>query len=68
MRSLPIRPLRLLYVENDPALRKILGEILGGSKEIELIGSFAGGAEAIVRELVLRADIALIDFALKEND
>jgi DNA-binding NarL/FixJ family response regulator len=54
-------------VENDPALRKILGEILKGSPELELIASFSGSDEAMDRELVKQADVALIDFSLDQN-
>ena len=62
-----MRPTRLLYVENDPALRKILGEILKGSPDLELIASFSGSDEAMDRELVKQADVALIDFSLDQN-
>jgi len=62
-----MRPTRLLYVENDPALRRILGEILDRSPELELVASVAGSAEAMNRELVKKADVALIDFSLDQN-
>ncbi|CAB4735650.1 unannotated protein [freshwater metagenome] len=62
-----MRRTRLLYVENDPALRRILGEILGRSPELELIGSVAGSDQAMDRELVKKADVALIDFSLDQN-
>jgi len=62
-----MRPTRLLYVENDPALRKILGEILKASSVLEVIASFSGSDEAMNRELVKRADVALIDFSLDQN-
>lgn len=62
-----MRPTRLLYVENDPALRRILGEILARSPELELVASVAGSDEAMNRELVKKADVALIDFSLDQN-
>lgn len=62
-----MRPSRLLYVENDSALRRILGEMLSQSKELELIGSFANSDEVLDRTLVRKADVALIDFALDQN-
>jgi len=65
--TLSMRPTRLLYVENDPALRRILGEILARSPELELIGSVSGSDEAMNRELVKKADVALIDFSLDQN-
>jgi DNA-binding NarL/FixJ family response regulator len=62
-----MRPTRLLYVENDSALRRILGEMLSKSKDLELIGSFANSDEVLNRTLVRKADVALIDFALDQN-
>lgn len=62
-----MRQTRLLYVENDSALRRILGEMLSKSKELELIGSFFNSDEVLDRTLVRKADVALIDFALDQN-
>jgi two-component system response regulator DesR len=67
MRKSDMRPTRLLYVENDSALRRILGEMLGQSKELEIIGSFGKSENALDRSLVRKADVALIDFALDQN-
>jgi DNA-binding NarL/FixJ family response regulator len=67
MSDLAMRPTRLLYIENDPALRSILGGMLASSNDIELLGSFAGAGDVVDRALVLRADVALIDFALDQN-
>jgi two-component system response regulator DesR len=62
-----MRATRLLYVENDSALRRILGEMLSQSKELELIGSFSNSDEVLNRTLVRKADVALVDFALDQN-
>ena len=62
-----MRPTRLLYVENDSALRGILSEMLSQSKYLEVIGSFSNSDEALNRTLVRKADVALIDFALDQN-
>lgn len=62
-----MRPTRLLYVENDSALRGILGQMLSDSKDLELIGSFSNSDEVLNRTLVRKADVALIDFALDQN-
>jgi two-component system response regulator DesR len=62
-----MRPTRLLYVENDSALRRILGELLSRSKDLELVGSFSNSDGVLDRTLVRRADVALIDFALDQN-
>ncbi len=67
MRKSDMRSTRLLYVENDSALRKILGEMLSQSKDLEVIGSFSNSDEVLNRTLVRKADVALIDFALDQN-
>jgi two-component system response regulator DesR len=67
MSDLDVRPTRLLYVENDSALRRILGEVLSQSKDIEILGSFAKSEDVLNRTLVRKADVALIDFALDQN-
>jgi DNA-binding NarL/FixJ family response regulator len=62
-----VRPTRLLYIENDAALRNILGKMLNSSDEIDLIGIFGSASDALDRQLVRKADVALIDFALDQN-
>ena len=62
-----MRPTKLLYVENDPALRNILGSMLSSSTGLEMLGSFAGADEVMDRNLVRKADVALLDFALDQN-
>ena len=65
--DLGMRPIRLLYIENDPALRNILGKMLSASSDIDLLGSYSGANEVLDRALIRRADVALIDFALDQN-
>lgn len=67
VRDSDMRATRLLYVENDSALRRILGEMLSQSNKLELIGSFSNSDEVLNRTLVRKADVALIDFALDQN-
>ena len=67
MSHLDMRATRLLYIENDPALRNILGKMLSSSGDVEILGSFAGAEEVIDRGLVRKADVALVDFALDQN-
>jgi two-component system response regulator DesR len=62
-----MRATRLLYIENDPALRNILGGILAKSPELLLVANFGRAEEALDRELVRKSDVALIDFALDQN-
>lgn len=58
---------RMLYIENDPALRNVLGGMLSKSPDIEMIGSFGRAEEVMQRDLVIKADVALIDFSLDHN-
>lgn len=58
---------RFLYIENDPALRNLLGGMLDNSPHIELLGDFGRADEVLERQLVRKADVALIDFALDQN-
>lgn len=67
MTTLGMRPTKLIYVENDSALRRILGQMLGQSPELDIVGSFGNADEALDRALVRKADVALIDFALDQN-
>jgi len=62
-----MRPTRLLYVENDPALRQFLGDSLKNCNELEIIGNFSNADEVLNRSLVLKADVALIDFGLDSD-
>ena len=67
MRKYDMRPLRMLYIENDAALRKILGAMLVKSPEIEMLADFRKSEEVLNRSLIKKADVALIDFALESN-
>jgi len=58
---------RMLYVENDAALRNVLGGMLSKSPVLEVLGSFGRADEVLQRDLVLKADVALIDFSLDQN-
>jgi len=67
MSDLDMRPIRLLYIENDPALRNILGKMLGSSSDLNLLGCYSGADEVLDRALILKADVALVDFALDQD-
>lgn len=62
-----MRSTRVMYVENDHALRQFLHQSLAKHQDVEIIGSFAGSDEALDRALVRKADVALIDFGLETN-
>lgn len=59
-----MRPTRLLYVENDPALLGILTRLLSRRSDIEVLLATTSPAEALSFENVGNADVALIDLAL----
>lgn len=58
-----VRATKLLYVENDPALRGIMSRMLAGRPGIDLLVS-TEGAEVLDDPAVMQADVALIDLAL----
>jgi DNA-binding NarL/FixJ family response regulator len=62
-----MRASRLIYIENDPALRNILGKMLASSPQLELLQDFGRAEDVLDRDLAKRADVALIDFALDHN-
>jgi DNA-binding NarL/FixJ family response regulator len=62
-----MRATRLIYIENDPALRSILGKLLGGSSELDLVGSFGNSNDVLNANFASKPDVALIDFALDSN-
>jgi len=55
---------RVIYVENDSALRQFLQESLSQETGLEVIGSYSDGISALDRAVVKKADVALIDFGL----
>ena len=59
-----VRPTRVIYVENDPALRGIMASLLDETPGVELILSTGIAHEALDPDIVSRADVALLDLAL----
>ena len=57
----------MLYVENDSALRRLLGSMLADLPNVDLIGNFGSAEELFGNAEIRKADAALIDFALDEN-
>ena len=62
-----MRPSRLIYVENDPALRGVMTRLLSAHPDIELLISVESPDEALSSPEVARADVALLDLALGPN-
>lgn len=59
-----MRKIKLIYVENDGALRGLLAQNFAKSERLELVGSFSSASELIDSGLAKRADAALLDYAL----
>lgn len=59
-----MRATRVIYVENDPALRGIMTALLEESPEVELILATGLAHEALDPDAIRLADVALIDLAL----
>lgn len=59
-----VRPTRVVYVENDPALRGIITRMMNASAELEVVPDTSSAAEALSFSELARADVALLDLAL----
>ena len=59
-----MRPTRVIYVENDPALLGILTRLLRRRDDIEVLLATASVDEVLDFEAIGRADVALLDLAL----
>lgn len=62
-----MRPTRVIYVENDPALRGIVTRFLQQRTELQLVISAANGEDVLTGAIAADADVALIDLALGLN-
>jgi len=59
-----MRPTRVLYVEDDPALRGIVSAALLNEPTLEVAATVASAQEAISKASSLRFDVALLDLSL----
>lgn len=62
-----VRPTRVIYVENDPALREILARLLAQEPGIEVIASVGSAVEALQLPNIKTVDAALIDYSLGQE-
>ena len=60
----PVRDTRVIYVENDPALRGIMTRSLLAADGIDLLLETGSARDALAAPEVARADVALLDLAL----
>lgn len=59
-----MRPSRLIYVEDDPALRGVFRDILVSRVELELTGSYGSSGDVLQDATSFKADVALLDLDL----
>lgn len=62
-----VRPTRVIYIENDPALREILGRLLSRETNIEVVAMVGSAAEALKLPNLMNIDAALIDYSLGQD-
>lgn len=60
--------LRVLYAEDDPALRGILSTILGGRRDLEIVASVASPSAALEAAASTAFDVALLDLSFGESE
>lgn len=63
-----MRDTRVIYVENDPALRGIITRSLRSAEGIELLLESGSARDALASPEVIRADVALLDLALGADE
>ena len=59
-----MRATRVIYVENDPALRGIMTQLLESRPEIEVVVATGLAHEVLDERIAAAADVALLDLAL----
>lgn len=62
-----VRKTRVIYVENDPALRKILSKLLSQEAGIEVVAAVGTPTEALQLPNLKLIDAALIDYSLGQD-
>lgn len=62
-----MRPTRVLYVEDDPALRGILSSALTQEPTIEITATAASAQEALSKSEAFKFDVALLDLSLGDR-
>jgi DNA-binding NarL/FixJ family response regulator len=62
----PLRPIRVLVVDDHPLLREGIGALIAGESDITLAGACASGREAIQQFRALLPDVTLMDLQMPE--
>jgi DNA-binding NarL/FixJ family response regulator len=61
-------PIRVVVVDDHAVIRAGLEQLLGGTDDIEVVGTAANGAEALEVVRRLRPDVVLMDLQMPEVD
>jgi DNA-binding NarL/FixJ family response regulator len=59
---------RVLIVDNESLVRRILKQILSAYQDLEIVGEAAGGQEAIAAVETLQPDVVVMDIAMPGLD
>lgn len=60
--------IRILIAEDHPLVRHGLAQLLGGTEDMEVVGSASDGAEAIARAAADQPDVVLMDLEMPHVD
>lgn len=58
------QPIRVLIVDDDPLVRSALSLMLGGQRDLDVVGEGADGAEGVALVDELRPDVVLMDIRM----
>lgn len=64
----PMKPIRLLLVDDDPLVRAGLSFMLGGADDIEIVGEAGDGSEVAALVAEVRPDVVLMDIRMPTMD
>jgi DNA-binding NarL/FixJ family response regulator len=63
-----VEPIRVVLVDDDPLVRAGLGLMLGGARQLEIVGEAGDGAEGLEVIARTRPDVVLMDIRMPRMD
>src|SRR5438132_7134841 len=66
--STPVKPIRVLAVDDSTTMRQLLQRMIGGEPDMEVVGMAASGHEAVRRAAELQPDVVLMDIHMPDLD
>lgn len=64
MNQQPTGPIRVMIADDEPMVRDALTEYLASATDIEVVGAFATGDDAVTEALALAPDVVLMDIRM----